>query len=291
MDVSMFGLSLIIVRIMEVYDMGMGIGFNTADKRRIQIKDAYGRVTGTITISKNKYKKTKKLKYNSKQISSQLLKTKTSFAAARVAKLAKIKVNMLKQKMGTGEYDSEELRHAIVHAERIERVAKKRKRHLQEEEKIKKNVESAENIFEDDADDEYFDYLFEDLSELKGEDLQKRIQEYEEMLADLMREMEEAMESEEMGELSDLSIIPDVCDEFYYDRIKKKHRSDELKDIMEADLKYLKAMFEKYSRDMQEVKSGMGSGVTMQLGGVEMPIPEAEPMSVSDIGGYIDQFT
>lgn len=274
--------------------MGIGIGFNSPNKRRIQIKDAYGRVTGTITISSSKNKKTKKLKYNSKQISSQLLKTKTSFAAARVAKLAKIKVNMLKQKMGTGEYDNEELRHAIIHAERIERVAKKRKRHLQEEEKIKKNVENAETeeLFEDDSDDVYYDYLLEDLSELKGEDLQKRIQEYEEMLADLMRELEESTESEEMGELSDLSIIPDVCDEYYYDKIKKKHRADELKDIMEADLKYLKAMFEKYSREMQEAKSGTGSGVSVSLGGIEMPVSTSEqPQSVSEIGGYIDEFT
>ena len=275
--------------------MGMGIGFNSADKRRIQIKDSYGRVTGTITISRSKSKKTKKLKYNSKQISAQLLKTKTSFAAARVAKLAKIKVNMLKQKIVTGEYDSDELRNAIVHAERIERVAKKRKRHLQEEEKIKKNVENAEaeEIFEDDSDDAYYDYLLEDLSELKGEDLQKRIQEYEEMLADIMRELEESMEFEEMGELADLSIIPDVCDEYYYDKIKKKHRADELKDIMEADLKYLKAMFEKYSREMQDAKNvTVNGGVSMSLGGVEMPISTSEqPQSVSEIGGYIDQFT
>ncbi len=275
--------------------MSMGIGFNSADKRRIQIKDSYGRVTGTITISRSKSKKTKKLKYNSKQISAQLLKTKTSFAAARVAKLAKIKVNMLKQKIGTGEYDNDELRNAIVHAERIERVAKKRKRHLQEEEKIKKNVENAETeeIFEEDSDDAYYDYLLEDLSELKGEDLQKRIQEYEEMLADIMRELEESMEFEEMGELADLSIIPDVCDEYYYDKIKKKHRADELKDIMEADLKYLKAMFEKYSREMQDAKNvTVNSGVSMSLGGVEMPISTSEqPQSVSEIGGYIDQFT
>lgn len=296
-----------IVIIMEVYGMGlfgMGIGMNSSGTRHIQIKDAYGRVTGSISISSGKNKKTKKLKYNLKQISSQILQTKTSFSAARVANLAKIKVSMLKQKLGTGEYDSDELRLAIAHAERIARVAKKRKRHLQEEEKIKQNAESAEDIFEEELDEENDDYIFEDLSELEdlggleGEELQKRLQEYEAMLIDLMRELEESSESDEMEELADLSIIPDTCDEHYYERIKKKHRADELKDIVEADMKYLKAIFEKYSREMQEAKSGSSgsgntsssSGVSMQLSGVEMPIMLSE-VPVEDIGGNIDTFT
>ena len=61
---------------------------------------------------------------------------------------ARVKIASLRRKLGSEDYDDTELAHAIIHAERILRVAKKRKRHLEEEENIERNSEE-ENRLED----------------------------------------------------------------------------------------------------------------------------------------------
>ena len=66
--------------------------------------------------------------------------------------------------------------------------------------------------------------------------------------------------------------------------MKKKHRADELREIAEADMKYLKAFFTKLERDRREVSSG----VSLNLSGVEMPVPVAAEEPVIIEGGSFD---
>ena len=75
----------------------------------------------------------KKLKYNFKNISSKILQSKTPDAARQAASEARREVLKLKQKRGMKDVDQEELAAAIDHAKSMERIAKKKARHLEEE--------------------------------------------------------------------------------------------------------------------------------------------------------------
>lgn len=81
--------------------------------------------------------KVKKLRYSFKAISSQIMKSKTSVTARQVAGKAKREVVRLRQKKLSAQYDPEEVQIALTHALKIERVAKKKVKHLLEEEMVK----------------------------------------------------------------------------------------------------------------------------------------------------------
>ncbi len=83
--------------------------------------------------------KLKKLRYSYKSISSQLLRSKTSVDAAKVFRKARRELIRLKGKRlhENGRYDSYELEAAITHAQAMVRVARKKVKHLEEEELVK----------------------------------------------------------------------------------------------------------------------------------------------------------
>ena len=79
----------------------------------------------------------KKFNYHFKNISAQIIRSKTSMAAKQVATQATREILKLKREKMSGKYDSEEVEAAILHAESMERVARKKVRHLEEEELAK----------------------------------------------------------------------------------------------------------------------------------------------------------
>ena len=79
----------------------------------------------------------KKLKYQFKNISSKILRSKTSQAAKQAAGQARREVLRLKRQKQNSDSDSEEIEAAIAHAQALERVAKKKAKHLEEEEMVK----------------------------------------------------------------------------------------------------------------------------------------------------------
>ncbi len=79
----------------------------------------------------------KKLKYQFKNISSKILRSKTSQAAKQAAGQARREVLRLKRQKQNSDSDSEEIDAAIAHAQAMERVAKKKAKHLEEEELAK----------------------------------------------------------------------------------------------------------------------------------------------------------
>lgn len=79
----------------------------------------------------------KKLKYQFKNISSKILRSKTSQAAKQAAGQARREVLRLKLQKQSGNYDDDEIEAAINHAKAMERVAKKKAKHLEEEELAK----------------------------------------------------------------------------------------------------------------------------------------------------------
>ena len=86
------------------------------------------------TKAKDVSGKLKKLKYHYKDISSKIMRSKTSAMARQVVSQAKREVLRLKREKQSGKYDSEEIDAAIVHAKAMERIARKKVKHLEEEE-------------------------------------------------------------------------------------------------------------------------------------------------------------
>ena len=279
-----------------------------------------GTYVGTISVTKSAPKKTRKLNYNFKEISAMILQTKTSGSARQVAGRARGKVALLKQRLRCGEYDNKELEAAIIHAEKMERIARKRMRHLQEEEMAKRGgpcFGELEEECEDIQPEEETDQEEELELDRKKQDamLQKRQQEIQQEMQRMMREMEQAQREfeQEMAELSEMDELADALgggvsrdmDPEDLDELKKKHRLDEQREIMEADMLYLKALFYKLAQEKQQGCSGTGgssgtsgsgagsgsydggSGVSLELGGMEMPVETTEAPVMPE-GGSID---
>lgn len=311
--------------------MGIGIGsgqggimYGATEKKVIKngnrvttrtiLRRADGSYAGSISVTKSAPKKTKRLNYNFKEISAMILQTKTSGSARQVAGRARGKVALLKQRLKCGEYDDKELEAAIIHAEKMERIARKRMRHLQEEEMAKRGGPCFGEL-EEECDDIQPEEEAEQEEELeldrKQQDamLQKRQQEIQQEMQQMMREMEQAQREfeQEMSELSDLDELSDALgggvardmDPEDLDALKKKHRLDEQREIMEADMAYLKVLFNKLAQEKQQGSSSAsgssggsgsydgGSGVSLELGGMEMPVETAEAPVMPE-GGSID---
>ncbi len=91
------------------------------------------------TKAKDSSLEKKKLQYSFKKISSQIIRSKDSMSARRAVQAAKREISRLKRLKGSGEYDDEELQLAIDHAKAMEKVAKKKANHLEQEEMIERN--------------------------------------------------------------------------------------------------------------------------------------------------------
>ena len=277
-------------------------------RTRIDMRNADGTSAGSISITKSLPKKTKRLQYNFKEISTRIMQAKTSGNAGRVLTSARSKVAMLKRKLQSGEYDDQDLRHAITHAEAIARVAKKRMKHLREEENAKKQGGPCEAEQKDKNENEEIEQLIADGdTENFGEDVQKELQKLKREYQKLMREARKMMEEsvQESGGLEELSeeisqAAADDMDPADLELMKKKHRAKEMREIMEADMKYLKAVFDKLAKEKQENASGgagsMGdnsaaydSGVALELGGADIPV-QMTPADAAALveGGTID---
>ena len=202
----------------------------------------------------------KKLKYSFKNISGKLIRSKTSVAARQVAGEAKREVLRLKQQKQSGKYDNEEIEAAINHAKAMERVAKKKVRHLEEEELAKACGACLDRLeeYQEDLEDEW-----EEQDVLEPENnvtaFKAGIEEpaSENLTGEMMDELTESMTDmlSEMGldELLDIfSSVKQDMDPTDLKLMKIKHRTKELKEIAKADAEYLKAIFE----HLEKQKSG-----------------------------------
>lgn len=286
--------------------MGIMIGTNPAAasdpyrKRTAQdIKNecagiAAKQTANAIRIQKNKARqKKKKLNYNYKKISRQITMNNTSTGVRRVITKAREEVVSLLRKQMSGKYDETDLRHAIIHARKMERIARRKKKHLEEEEKA---AATGKGLVEEGADtreDEELKKIEESMDAASEEELEKLeelLEEYEE----LMQEMEAAgglddIMREYMG-ASVQEMTPEEVQE-----LRKKHRADEMKDIVEADMKYLKAMFNKLEREKQEsaqqaFQQAANPAVSLELQGVDIPVSPETGQSAAEIveGANVD---
>ncbi|MDD6657978.1 MAG: hypothetical protein PUE95_11930 [Lachnospiraceae bacterium] len=228
------------------------------------------------TKAKDVSGKLKKLKYHYKDISSKIMRSKTSAMARQVVSQAKREVLRLKREKQSGKYDSEEIDAAIVHAKAMERIARKKVKHLEEEEMAKacgglcadSQISDERTEEEQEKDRTSIDEL--EREELQHEDIQQEEFQQEELLTeqtiepitisemnasvleDLSQELFHEMSEELQNLMSELGIdeLNDSLlaakrdmDPADLKEMKIKHRNREMKEIVKADNEYLKAYF------------------------------------------------
>lgn len=224
--------------------------------------------------AKNTSLEKKKLRYQFKDISSQIVRSKTSQVARQAVSAARRELMRLKREKQSGEYDAEEIEAAINHAKAMERVARKKVKHLEEEEMLKaaggpcaeesidqeEKTQEDEELTEADIDEiEEDDVLAKDASieeELSVEEMEEILSQMSELSSSMTDSMDDAMKDmmSDMGldELADsLAAAKGDMDPEDLKMLKIKHRCKEMKEMTKADSEYLKAVFE----HMEKAKS------------------------------------
>ena len=303
---------------------------SAADTKEKQ-KDVWGsdRINDTLNYAnslresrvktKNTSLQLKKLHYNFKGLSAQIMRCKTSLSAKQVAGQARREVQRLRNQKNTGQYDDEEIQAAIAHARAMERVAKKKARHLEEEECVKvtggpceadleekKEYDQAREAAEEEvreadrermqAEQEARQEMQEAQMEATQEMMERQIEEMaenlreqadqfsEDMMSQMMETLSDSMEDmmEDMGlsELADdLLCVDREMDPADFKMLKIKHRSEEMKAIAKADGEYLKAIFGQLAREMAS-SSVPSMGTATSSAGAAPSAPAAAPVSV-----------
>lgn len=250
--------------------MGMTITTNDSKRTVITVTNRDGSTAGTISFSKVAKKKKKRISYNFKDISSRILRAKTSGSAGKAVTKARSVVAMLQRQLKSGQYDDKALENAIIHAKRMERIAKKRMLHMEEEERAKQAAKHKSDGLSSIEENE--------LLGIEEEEDEQEPEMSKEELEELVRELQEFLEAaqEALGDIDGLDdlaeeymgAVPTNLDEDDLERLKRRHRANELQEIVDADMKYLKAVFDKMQKDMQ----GAAEGVSLQLAGNEVPV-------------------
>ncbi|MBQ6407965.1 MAG: hypothetical protein IJJ64_08000 [Butyrivibrio sp.] len=273
----------------------VSVSGNTTHYRK-KLYDAYGNHVGTIGIckpTKQTGKKKKPVLYSFKQVSSQVLQAKTSTKAMQVSNGIRAKIGLLKKQLKNGDVDEEEILRAILHAEMVMRACDKKKKNLKMEETAERKLEGAEEIPtepEEPAPDAESEEKIRELEQEEFEALMEKL----ELSADEMMEMAEETveldeELDEMAEALSGSMTPEDLEQ-----LKVKHRSDEARDILKADLKYLKALFDRLQSEKENAgkanfSGNYDSGVSLSLGGgMDMPVMTTQEVQQPDIGGSMD---
>ena len=242
---------------------------------------------------KDKEVTTKKLNYNANEVANAIQRAKTSTSAAGTVSKAKRKVAELKRKLANKDADTGEIRIALAHARSLERVATKKKRHLELEELVnnaRRNQENQEKTENESSD--MVTEIAETVKDKMSEQSQDRIDElYEKMeqlivdyqeseeyssdfeaeliqsMDDMMSEFEE-MQSKTLSEAFDALDAIEIADphmsEDDFKMFKIKHRNSENKDIVKANMEYLKSLIEHYEKSPTSSVPGVAPGVSSQ---------------------------
>jgi len=227
----------------------------------------------------------KRLPYNFKQLSKQIMQVKTSAAARPLVTKIRAKLSWLYRKLKSGEYGDSEIAAAIIHAASMEKIAKKKIRHLEEEEAAENGSSPANTTGEDEE-----IYGKDDLTESLKES-EEISEEMMENLMDEIEELEEELSEDMMSELQDMvSYVGKEMSEEDIKNLKRDHRQKEEQQLTRADLKYLKALFDRLEQEKKQAssagfQSGGNSNSTVSFS-VDC-MPEIELVD-ADIGETVD---
>ena len=263
------------------------------ERRVTRLTKIDGSYVGTISVTRtvsNKNTKKRRSDYSFKQISAQVLNAKTSDKAMQVRTSIGMKLNLLYKRRKSGEYDEEEIARAILHAEQVLRACKKKEKHLKTEEAAEKSmedkaIEEQENPAEEAKQDEKEQAL-------KAEEFEALIEKLELDMEEMYEKAEETAEfDEELEEMT--KALTGQMEPQDLKQLKLKHRSEEQRDILQADLKYLKALFDRLQAEKESNGKASssaayaGSGVVIAFDGTDIPV-ENDAMPPADTGQAID---
>ena len=159
----------------------------------------------------------KKLDYNYREISGQLIQARKSQSAAIVLTRAKGKLALLMRKAGTGQYDQRAVSNAVTHARRMVRCAQMKMRNLKSEEEEKRMHENEH-----------------------GGDGRRTQSEAKRRAAGKERHLEAKIAQKELQQMARVK-----RERGEMMRKRRQHRSQEISKIMEADMKYVKGEIER----------------------------------------------
>ena len=196
---------------------------------------------------KNPYRIKKRLNYNMREISSQILRASKAQSASIVLVRARAKVGNLMRTQVTGQYNENEVRAALTHARSMVRVANKKLIHLREEEQEKRTY-----------------------ARKKVQRNTQRKREIKEAIESKKREIENAKRIEHMHEVQS-----EKRKRQELERKRRFHRSRELGKITEADLKYLKDQTDQKYENNTEYRYDM-SGVVCSISASAAGLSELE---------------
>lgn len=202
---------------------------------------------GRARARKNQSKKPKKqLKYNPREISSQLALAKKSRNAAVVLARAGIKVGALQQAYASGQYDEGEVRAAIAHAKRMVECARVKTNNLKEEEILKKRNDRDHNSGE----------------QKKRNEIKRRVRQKEQGLKAKIS-LEESQQ-----------VLKEKARKQQLLQKRRLHRNDEMRRITEADMKYLQDQISNNQSD----KSVRYEGVSLDLSSAAAQMAELQQL-------------
>ena len=194
--------------------------------------------------------KKKNLNYNRREVSAQVLRASKLGMAARALATARTKASSLRRLVGTGQYDENELRIAIAHAESIVKTAKKKLGNLKEEQIKEKRVSREKQA-----------------NELKKQVKRQRVrakrQQIKRELAAQKNHVEQQMKAKEMR----------------LKRLKRRHRGEELADVAKADLKYINDLqqYRRYGDACNSSRSVDTTGTAaLEIGDTAMRLSDLE---------------
>ncbi len=237
--------------------MGMMIGANGVV---VRTADPYGskrtNSAGGVQRKTTRKKKYKKLNYNYREVSGRIIRAKTSVSARQVVAHARTVAAMLRRRYGCGEYNDRDLEIAIVHAEKMVRIAKKKVKNLKAEELAERTSE-VEKMTEEREEENS-----PETEEVSSESGEMGEEELREMIRRMEQELQKLAAENSLDELTDECIGGGgKMNEEELKQMRKKHRCDEMRKIVEADMKYLKAMFQRMLQEQQETVNA----VTLEL--------------------------
>lgn len=252
--------------------MGMMVG---AGGVVVRTADPYGAAkTNSSPVRKttNSNKKRKRLNYNYRDVSGRIIRAKTSVSATLVVTHARTMVAVLRRRYGCGEYNDRDLEIAIIHAEKMVRIAKKKLKNLKMEEMGRRTSEAEK------AQEELEDENSLNTADMQPEEREINADELRDMIRELERELQELAAENSLDDLMDECLgTGGAVSEEELERIKKKHRCDEMRQIVEADMKYLKAMFQRMMQEQQEI----AAAATLELSGAMTNTPVTISMAAA----------
>lgn len=208
--------------------------------------NAISSIMGTEKTRPAKKAPKKRLNYNPREISNQLMRAGKSRNAAIVLIRAKRNVSVLKSAHATGQYDNKEIKIALDHAKRMVECSKLKVSHLKEEERMQGKNERERHARE----------------QQKENEIKRRTHQKEQQLKIKMVQGEHQRILKEKSKRQELR------------QKRRMHRRQEQNEILDADLKYLKSQTE----NKPENQSLEFNGVALEMSMAAVQMAELQQM-------------